>query len=159
VSTEEEEAPRPRTKRDFPPPRLFATAAKGTEGALRDELREHRFKGVRADRGGVHFGGDLDEGYRACLELRIAVRVLWELTSFDAPNGDALYDGVRSIAWDQWLSPRQTLAVRVAPARSPTLNSSPNERRTPSSIRFASEPARGRASTPTIPTSRFSFTW
>ena len=39
---------------------VFATAAKGTEGALRDELREHRFRGVRADRGGVHFAGSLE---------------------------------------------------------------------------------------------------
>ena len=60
-------------------PRFFATAAKGTEGALRDELREARFRGVRADRGGVHFEGPLSEGLRACLELRIAVRVLLEL--------------------------------------------------------------------------------
>ncbi len=100
-------------KRDRPPPRLFATAAKGTEGALRDELREHRFKGVRADRGGVHFAGDLVEGYRACLELRIAARVLYQLDAFDAPSGDALYQGVRNIPWEDWMSPRQTLAVRA----------------------------------------------
>src|ERR671922_108311 len=36
---------------------FFATAARGTEPALRDELRELRFRGVRADRGGVHFAG------------------------------------------------------------------------------------------------------
>ena len=39
---------------------FFATAAKGTEGALRDELRELRLPRVRADRGGVHFGGELE---------------------------------------------------------------------------------------------------
>ena len=100
-------------KRDRPAPRLFATAAKGTEGALRDELRELKFRGVRADRGGVHFGGDLVEGYRACLELRIAARVLFQLDAFDAPSGDALYEGVRNIPWEDWMSPRQTLAVRA----------------------------------------------
>ena len=41
--------------------KLFASAAKGTEPALRDELRELRFRGVRADRGGVHFEGDQRE--------------------------------------------------------------------------------------------------
>src|SRR5687768_3510422 len=93
---------------------FFATAAKGTEGALRDELREARFRGVRADRGGVHFSGGLEEGYRACIELRTAVRVLLLLSEFDAGDGEALYEGVRAIAWSPYLSPRHTLAVRAA---------------------------------------------
>ena len=96
------------------PTTLFATAARGTEGALRDELRELGFRGVRADRGGVHFGGNLREGLRACLELRTAIRVLWELARFDAPDGDALYEGVRSVDWTEFLSPRLTLAVRAS---------------------------------------------
>src|ERR671938_303219 len=93
---------------------FFATAAKGTEGALRDELRGHKFKDVRAERGGVRFTGAIDEGFRACLELRIAVRVLLSLGELDAPSGDALYEGVRSIDWGPYLSPRHTLAVRAA---------------------------------------------
>ncbi|HLM71203.1 MAG TPA: THUMP domain-containing protein, partial [Polyangiaceae bacterium] len=93
---------------------FFATAAKGTEGALRDELRELRFRGVRADRGGVHFNGGLEEGYRACFELRTAVRVLVLLSEFDAADGEALYEGVRAIAWSPFLSPQHTLAVRAA---------------------------------------------
>src|SRR5262245_25775681 len=93
--------------------RLFATAARGTEGALRDELKELRFRGVRADRGGVHFAGALDEGARACLWLRTALRVLYRLDAFDAPDGGALYEGVRAIDWTQYLTPRHTLAVRA----------------------------------------------
>jgi putative N6-adenine-specific DNA methylase len=92
---------------------FFATAAKGTEPALRDELRELGFRGVRAARGGVHFRGALGEGFRACLELRCAVRVLAELGRFAAPSGDALYEGVRAIDWSAYLSPRHTLAVRA----------------------------------------------
>jgi putative N6-adenine-specific DNA methylase len=90
---------------------LFATAAPGTEGALRDELRELRFRGVRADRGGVHFHGALAESGRACLESRIAIRVLVEIADLDAPDERALYDGVRSVDWTRWLSPRHTMAV------------------------------------------------
>ena len=90
---------------------LFATAAAGTEGALRDELRAHRFRGVRADRGGVHFEGDLAEAGRACLESRVAVRVLVSLGAFPAPDERALYDGARAIDWSPWLTPRHTLAV------------------------------------------------
>jgi putative N6-adenine-specific DNA methylase len=94
--------------------RFFATAAKGTEPALRDELRELRFRHVRADRGGVHFEGELGDAARACLWSRIAARVLVELGAFDAPSDHALYDGVRAIDWSLHLSPRTTLAVRAS---------------------------------------------
>jgi 23S rRNA G2445 N2-methylase RlmL len=96
-----------------PAPRLFATAAQGTEGALRDELRELKFRGVRADRGGVHFAGELDEGARACVWLRTALRVLYRLDAFDAPDAAALYDGVRAIDWTPYFTARHTLAVRA----------------------------------------------
>ena len=97
-----------------PPSPLFATAAAGTEPALRDELRELGFVGVRADRGGGHFDGDLEQGARACLHARIAVRVLALLAQFDAPTGDALYEGVRGIDWGAYLTPRLTMAVRAS---------------------------------------------
>jgi 23S rRNA G2445 N2-methylase RlmL len=96
-----------------PQDRLFATAARGTEVALRDELRELGFQGVRADRGGVHFAGELAEGARACLWLRTAIRVLYRLDAFEAPGGEALYDGVRSLDWSPYLTPRHTLAIRA----------------------------------------------
>jgi putative N6-adenine-specific DNA methylase len=94
--------------------RFFATAAKGTEVALRDELREKRFRKVRADRGGVHFEGPLEEGYRACIELSVAVRVLLLLAEMDAPSGEALYEGVRAVDFAPYLDPRRTLAVRAS---------------------------------------------
>lgn len=94
--------------------RFFATAAKGTEPAVRDELRELRFRGVRADRGGVHFEGEPEEGFRACLALRCAQRVLAELGRFQAPSGEALYEGVAGIDWTPFLDPSRTLAVRAA---------------------------------------------
>jgi putative N6-adenine-specific DNA methylase len=93
---------------------FFATAAKGTEPALRDELRELRFRAVRADRGGVHFEGDLSEGYRACLWSRIAVRVLEPRRTFDAPNERALYDAVRALSLDDVLDFEKTLVVSAA---------------------------------------------
>ncbi|HZU84004.1 MAG TPA: THUMP domain-containing protein [Polyangiaceae bacterium] len=93
--------------------RFFATAAKGTEPALRDELRELRLGRVRADRGGVHFEGQLADAARACLWSRVAVRVLLELASFEAPDATALYDGTRAVDWTAWLRPASTLAVRA----------------------------------------------
>jgi 23S rRNA (guanine2445-N2)-methyltransferase len=93
---------------------LFATAAKGTEGALRDELRELGFRRVRATRGGVGFPGDLHAAMRACLHSRIAVRVLWSVGHFAATDGQALYDGIRSFDWTPHLDPRSTLAVKAS---------------------------------------------
>jgi len=93
---------------------FFASAAKGTEGALRDELRELGLRGVRAERGGVQFAGDWVDGFRACYESRIAVRVMTPLGSFEAPSADALYEGVRSIDWAPWLTERLTLAVSAS---------------------------------------------
>ncbi len=90
---------------------FFATAAKGTEPALRDELRELAFRGVRADRGGVHFEGAWDEGYRACLWSRIALRVFTPVGSFDARNEREFYDSVRDIDLSLALGESQTLIV------------------------------------------------
>lgn len=92
---------------------FFATAARGTEGALRDELRELGLSGVRADRGGVHFCGGWQDGWRACLWSRIAVRILASVGEFHTPHAAALYEAVRSIDWLAFLTPRHTLAVRA----------------------------------------------
>ncbi len=94
--------------------RFFATAAKGTEPLLRDELQELGLRRVRADRGGVHFGVDLADAYRACLWSRIAQRVLEPLAEFACPNEDALYDGVGGVDWTRVLDAQRTLAVRAA---------------------------------------------
>ena len=94
--------------------RFFATAAKGTEPALRDELRELRVPRVRADRGGVHFEGEMADAARACLWSRIAARVLVEVSSYDAANAAALYEGARAVDWPTWMTPRTTLAVRAS---------------------------------------------
>lgn len=93
--------------------RFFATAARGTEPALRDELRELRFRGVRAERGGVAFDGDLREGLRACLWSAVAMRVLLPVGELEAPSGDALYEGIRALDVTPYLGARTTLAVRA----------------------------------------------
>lgn len=97
---------------------FFATCAAGTELALKDELKELRLHKVRADRGGVRFEGAIDDAMRACLESRIAIRILMPIARFPAPDGDALYDGARAIAWEQWITPRHTLAVSAVSKKS-----------------------------------------
>jgi len=90
---------------------FFATCAKGTEGALRRELVALKLRHVRGDRGGVAFEGDLEAAMRACLHSRVAMRVVLQLAGFPAADATALYDGVRALDWDTWLTARTTLAV------------------------------------------------
>jgi 23S rRNA G2445 N2-methylase RlmL len=100
--------------------RLVATCARGTEGALRQELAAHRFRRPRGARGAVEFEGTIEDGMRACLWSRVAMRVLLPLARFPAPDAAALYDGTRGVDWTEWLTARTTLAVE-ATGSTPTL--------------------------------------
>jgi putative N6-adenine-specific DNA methylase len=90
---------------------FFAPASPGTEELLRDELCELGFAEVRLNRGGIPFTGGWEDGWRACLESRIAQRIQVLMLSARADTADKLYAAVRAIDWLPYLSPRQTLAV------------------------------------------------
>jgi 23S rRNA G2445 N2-methylase RlmL len=92
-------------------PAFFVTAARGTEVALRDELKELRMRKVRADRGGVRFLGSHEDALRVCLESRIAVRVLASLATLPVANQEELYAAARTVAWERILDAKRTLAV------------------------------------------------
>lgn len=125
---------------------LFVTAAAGTEVALRDELRELRLKGPKADRGGVRLRGNRETVVRICLGSRIAVRVLVEVGRFDCPDEDALYEGVAAIAWDRWLSPDRTLGVSAISRRSALTHTNYIAQRTKDAIVDGQRRRRGRRS-------------
>jgi len=90
---------------------FFATAIRHTEPALCDELRELGFQSVRLNRGGIPFRGDWREGWRACLQSRIAQRIHVVVGRFPASTPDALYDAVRSVDWSPYITASQTIAV------------------------------------------------
>jgi 23S rRNA G2445 N2-methylase RlmL len=94
--------------------RFFATAAKGTERLLAEELSELGLPGVSADPGGVYFGSGVEDAYRACLWSRIALRIMEPLHAFPCQSGDELYEGVREINWSPLFGGARTLAVRAA---------------------------------------------
>jgi 23S rRNA (guanine2445-N2)-methyltransferase / 23S rRNA (guanine2069-N7)-methyltransferase len=66
----------------------------------------------------VRFRGDLELAYRTCLWSRIASRILLPLKSFQAASEEALYAGVRGIAWSQHIPGSATLAVDFTSTRS-----------------------------------------
>ena len=89
----------------------FATTAKGLETVLAGELAALGIAEVTPASGGVHFRGSRADGYRACLWLRTANRVLQPLATFPCRSAEQLYHGVAGIAWEQLLTPQMTLAV------------------------------------------------
>ncbi|MDY0269585.1 bifunctional 23S rRNA (guanine(2069)-N(7))-methyltransferase RlmK/23S rRNA (guanine(2445)-N(2))-methyltransferase RlmL [Trichloromonas sp.] len=90
---------------------FFATAPKGIEPLLADELRALGAFEVVEARAGVAFSGPLEIAYRACLWSRLASRVLLPLATFPAKSPEELYAGVRSLDWGEHLSAESTLAV------------------------------------------------
>ena len=90
---------------------FFATAPKGIEPLLADELRALGAFEVLEARSGVAFSGPLEIAYRACLWSRLASRVLLPLATFPATSPEELYAGVRAIDWSEHLSTASTLVV------------------------------------------------
>ena len=90
---------------------FFVTAAAGTSDLLASELVALGIEGAREVLGGVTCEGDLAAAYRACLESRLGLRVLWQLARFPVADANALYAGVRGIDWSTQLDVDGTLAV------------------------------------------------
>jgi 23S rRNA G2445 N2-methylase RlmL len=90
---------------------FFASSINGTEGALCEELRELGFASVRLNRSGIPFRGTWREGWRACLQSRIAQRIQVLMSRFPVSTQDDLYDGVMAIDWTAFITPEQTISV------------------------------------------------
>lgn len=98
--------------------RFFATAPKGMEGLLADELRQLGAANVGETRAGAGFQGELAVAYRVCLWSRIANRVLMPLASFPAADPEQLYEGVYDIDWTEHLAVDGSLVVDFSSVRS-----------------------------------------
>lgn len=90
---------------------FFASAIPKTAGVLTDEMRELGYKSIRPSNSGVLFRGTWEEGWRACLESRIAQRIQLVLHRFQAPTQEALYDGIQAIDWTPYITPDHTISV------------------------------------------------
>jgi len=97
---------------------LFITAPRGTADLLLAELAALGAQDARERIGGVACRGDLEFACRALWWSRIANRVLVVLDRFPAPDGDALYAGVRALDWAAQLDITGTLAVDAVCSRS-----------------------------------------
>ena len=90
---------------------LFATAPKGIEPLLAEELTALGAAEVKESRGGVVFRGTLVTAYRACLWSRTANRILLRLGDFPAAAAEDLYQGAYALPWEEHLAPEGSLLV------------------------------------------------
>lgn len=88
--------------------------SRGLEPLVANELESFGLQRVRASQGSVRFTGTLQDGLRACLWTRVGSRVLLQIGRFDAATPTALYDGLRSIRWQDHIDVRGTLWIDFA---------------------------------------------
>lgn len=97
---------------------FFATAPKGLELLLVDELRVLGASQVAEKLAGVQFSGDLGLAYKACLWSRLANRILLKLHEGPATTPAALYTIVQAIDWSVHIDPVGTIAVHCVCSQS-----------------------------------------
>lgn len=81
----------------------IATTGYGLEGVLAQELRHLDINVSEVQTSRVLFDGEPEDACRANLWLRTAGHVALVTGRFDAPDFDALFDGVYQIPWETWL--------------------------------------------------------
>ncbi len=90
---------------------MVAKTFQGLEDVLCDELISLGAQNVEIGRRMVSFEGDLALLYKANLCCRTALRILKPIFKFSASNPDELYDAVRDIEWEKFMSPDSTFSI------------------------------------------------
>jgi putative N6-adenine-specific DNA methylase len=98
---------------------FFASAPRGLEALLLDEVASLGGKAARAVPGGVAFDGDWATCYRVNFWSRIASRVLWRVAAYDYRNEQDIYAGANAIDWLRHFKVERTLRVNVTAQKSP----------------------------------------
>ena len=90
---------------------MVAKTFQGLEDVLRDELISLGAENVEMGRRMVSFEGDLALMYKANLCCRTALRILKPIEKFTAHDPDELYDIVRDIEWEKYMTPQTTFSI------------------------------------------------
>lgn len=102
---------------------LLASVPRGVTDLAAAELGALGATDVREHASAVTFTGTLETAYRACLESRLANRVLLEIARFEAPDTEAFYRGARAVPWEAHLADGASLACEFT-GRHPTIGHS-----------------------------------
>ncbi len=90
---------------------MVAKTFQGLEEVLRDELIDLGAEKVEAGNRMVQFEGDLALMYKANICCRTALRILKPIVKFTASDPDELYDAVREIEWEKYMTPDSTFSI------------------------------------------------
>jgi putative N6-adenine-specific DNA methylase len=98
---------------------FFATAPRGLEPLLQNEISALGGANPVLVPGGVAFGGGWDVCYRVNLWSRIASRVLWQAHTFSYANETDVYEKAKKLDWPKFFALERTLRVNVTAQKSP----------------------------------------
>jgi 23S rRNA (guanine2445-N2)-methyltransferase / 23S rRNA (guanine2069-N7)-methyltransferase len=98
-----------------------ATVPRGFSDLLATEIAALGGLALKETAGGVSFDGPLAVGYRACLESRLASRVLLEVGRAPIGSTEDLYALAHGIDWREHLDPKGTLACEFT-GKHPAIN-------------------------------------
>ncbi len=90
---------------------LIAKTLEGLEEVLAQELTELGANDVEIGKRMVAFKGDKRMMYKANFGLRTAIRILKPICHFTANTADEVYEQVKMVEWERYISPEQTFAV------------------------------------------------
>lgn len=90
---------------------MIAKTFKGLENVLANELLQIGANNIQVQRRAVQFSGDKRLMYKANLWLRTASRVLKPVAVFQAKDADEVYDNIKHIDWEQYISCDSSIAI------------------------------------------------
>jgi putative N6-adenine-specific DNA methylase len=82
---------------------LVATSAFGLESIVAYELKALGYSDLKVENGKVTFKGDYSDIAACNIRLRCANRIFLELASFSATDFEELFQGVKSVKWEEML--------------------------------------------------------
>ena len=91
---------------------LTATCLFGLEKQLGEEIEALGYKKTETIDGRVSFLSDIDGIARCNINLRLAERIYIQLGKFRANNFGELFDGVKAIAWEEWIGRSDAFPVK-----------------------------------------------
>ena len=104
---------------------FFASSALNQADLVAKEAEEAGAKEIRQTKAGVEFVGDLETGYRFCMNSRIATRLLEAIyLDDDIMSTDELYEATKEIPWEEFITPETTIKVTKTAQDCPYLNNS-----------------------------------
>lgn len=100
---------------------ILVTCPKACPPYLAAELKSLNFPIISEVSNGVFTEGTYEDCIRLNLTLRNGLRVLWEVDTFQARDGEDLYYNARAMPWEEWIPDDGYISI-VSSVRNDTVN-------------------------------------